>query len=269
MVGERAHRAVGYLWEIEGRACPDDHVDLAAAWIDDAKGSRLWLALFTLPTLVLAVEGAATDPQGILANGTRWLWCHDEAERISRDLMAWVKAHEKAPTAGTVSQPEEPETRAELADRLIVAAIDRLDVLALDLKPFHNIDDPEIFETDAKEKDSDGWDITKLTPRGAGGLGRITKSAVDALRATRELEYDSPPSAPEGWGDAMRQCLEFTFLLVPALQALERWADIGGEFFSEGEILTEFVAPARKAHADLAAAYAAHSPFPLEMEASS
>ena len=100
-VGERARRNAGHLWESEGRACPDDHVDLAAAWIDDAKGSRLWLALFTLPTLVLAVEGAATDPQGILANGTRWLWCHDEAERSSRDLMEWVKAHGKAPATPT------------------------------------------------------------------------------------------------------------------------------------------------------------------------
>jgi len=115
MVGERAHRAAEYLWEIEGRACPDDHVDLAAAWINEAEGSRLWLALFTLPTLAMAVEGAATDPQGILANGIRWLWCHDESERISRDLMAWVTAHEKdaEPATTPVEGPTEVTSKAK------------------------------------------------------------------------------------------------------------------------------------------------------------
>ncbi|MCH8813308.1 MAG: hypothetical protein IID07_15910, partial [Gemmatimonadetes bacterium] len=46
-------------------------------------------------------------------------------------------------------------------------------------------------------------------------------------------------------------------------------AAIGGEFFSEGEIRTEFVEPVREAHKALARAYAARSPFPLGMEASS
>ena len=90
---------------------------------------------------------------------------------------------------------------------------------------------------------------------------------MDAARAARELQYNLKPSAPKGWDDARRCCLDLTFVLVPALETLTRWEDVDGgpsDFFSVGEILTELVIPIREAHEALAASYAEHSPFEAE-----
>ena len=92
---ERADAAATELLEIDGRAGQDGSLDLDAVWTSIDVDEGLRLCLDTLPPLVLAAEAALVDPDSVLASGSRWYWVHSEAERISRDLHAWVKAQEK------------------------------------------------------------------------------------------------------------------------------------------------------------------------------
>ena len=286
MVGERALKASEALWPIEG-AGESGGIDEAAyeAWHQrDERGelSALWQTLYSLPLLVLAVEAAATDPHATPSPTTaeRYFWCYYEAERIAEVLSEWVTAHEKdaepatttkknGSAADPVSQPEEPqeaEKRAHEADRLITTALDRLAVLAIDLKPFNDTSHRDIFVIGEKDTE-DGWPTLNLTQLGNLALSRARGSAVDAARAARSLQYDLKPSAPKGWTNAIRQSLELTFVLVPALETLIRWEDVdggSGDFFSAGEILTELVKSVKAAHEALALAYAEHSPFAKE-----
>lgn len=268
VVGERALKASEELWAI------DEAVGLRQPPWYSVGDRDIGDTLNALPLLVLAVEAAGTDPHGTLCPGERWTWCHDQVEHIAEELSAWVTEHEKGvgepkengAGAHPISQPEEPETaydRAHEADDLIVAAIDRLAVLAIDMRPFDNVDHRDVFDH-GEEDTEDGWPTLKLTAMGTRMLRRAAVSAVDAARASRNLQYKLRPGAPEGWSDATRRCLELTFALVPALETLTEWEDVDGgssDFFSAGEIITELVEPVRDAHAALAAAYAKHSPF--------
>lgn len=95
IAGKRVLAAAADLLEIDGRAV--QHGTFDDVWKATAEGEgKMRLAIDTLPTLVLAAEAAMRDPLGDLPAGTRWYWVYSEAERISRDLMEWVEAHEPA-----------------------------------------------------------------------------------------------------------------------------------------------------------------------------
>ena len=117
MVGERARVAAEDLWEINNivgcsRPLEERPQALEDAWWADRRGTpELHHATYTLPTLALAAEAAATDPHGALTGaGQRWIWCRHQAGQISDDLMTWVREHEK--DVVTVSTPEENGTGA-------------------------------------------------------------------------------------------------------------------------------------------------------------
>ena len=114
LVGERALKASEALWAIENVASSREPA-LKAAW--DMRSERdVYRALRTLPLLVLAIEAVATNPQGMLPAGARWVWCEYEARQIGKDLMAWVTAHEK-------SAPYEDQVQREEKIRHWAAAI--------------------------------------------------------------------------------------------------------------------------------------------------
>ena len=262
MLGRRAQAAEEELWSFEsGPASLDEAAE--AAWHGD-RPSPLWFTLNAIPLLTMAVE-ASDIPRD------RFYWLHFEAERISEVWMDWVTEHDKDATPATttkgngggtspVSQPEGPqeEERTEEADRLMVEALHRLEALSLAMEHFRDIDYLMIFEH-RDEKTKDGWPTVKLTSLGAMGLSHAQTSAVDAARALRALVYDSR-CVPDAWYDAMRQCLELTLVLVPALEALERWQeDAPKDFFSEGEILTELAELVKEAHRALGVCAAGNS----------
>jgi len=104
MVGERALIAAREPWDLEQQTPLDE--DARAAWEEkDRSGgpSQLWYSLWALPTLAMAVEFAAINPNGAMPPvpdgtmpvGRRWTWCEVEAQRIAEVLMEWVTAHEK------------------------------------------------------------------------------------------------------------------------------------------------------------------------------
>ena len=134
LMGARALQATRDVWEIESVSTPGLDADANEAW----RGFRG--PLYALPVFALAVEAAHKNPRaalpsvphGDLPAGSRSDWCHYEARRISKDILEWVREHEKDAEPATAtkengtgtetkSPPEEPqeaEKRAHEADRL-------------------------------------------------------------------------------------------------------------------------------------------------------
>ena len=88
LIGERATALARVLWNIEAEGPHHGAPDLGEAW--PSAEPFLW----SVPNLVLAVEALDNDSCGAIGRCVRWLAVANEAERISRDLMEWVEAHE-------------------------------------------------------------------------------------------------------------------------------------------------------------------------------
>ncbi len=91
-VGDCAARASEDLWDIDSG---DRDASVCAVWSQGDEGCRQYDCLFTLPALILAVRAATAEPDAPIRAGKPWAFCQYQAEQISRDLMAWVTAHEE------------------------------------------------------------------------------------------------------------------------------------------------------------------------------
>ncbi len=91
-VGDCAARASEDLWDIDSG---DRDASVCAVWSKGDRGSRLYDCLFAIPALILAVRAATAEPDALIRAGKPWAFCQYQAEQISRDMMAWVTAHEK------------------------------------------------------------------------------------------------------------------------------------------------------------------------------